>query len=218
MLPLAVLERAQSELTDWLGSGMSVLEVSHRGKDFVACAAAAEARMREVMAIPANYRVLFLQGGAMGQFAGIPMNLTAPGDVINVLHTGQWTKKAIAEAKRPAGQVLLLHAQRDHRRRRVLLRPRWRRGPTGGGHELDHPVATGRRRAVRPDLRRCTEEHGPCRPVRRHRPGRPRRARPRHHAVDLRLRADGRQRLDAQHPSTPRSSTPTPSPRIRGPG
>ncbi len=100
MLPLAVLERAQSELTDWLGSGMSVLEVSHRGKDFVACAAAAEARMREVMAIPANYRVLFLQGGAMGQFAGIPMNLTAPGDVINVLHTGQWTKKAISEAKR----------------------------------------------------------------------------------------------------------------------
>jgi len=100
MLPLAVLERAQSELTDWLGSGMSVLEVSHRGKDFVACAAAAEARLREVMGIPANYRVLFLQGGAMGQFAGIPMNLTAPGDVINVLHTGQWTKKAISEAKR----------------------------------------------------------------------------------------------------------------------
>ena len=100
MLPLAVLERAQSELTDWLGSGMSVLEVSHRGKDFVACAAAAEARMREVMGIPENYRVLFLQGGAFGQFSGIPMNLTAPGDRINVLHTGQWTKKAISEAKK----------------------------------------------------------------------------------------------------------------------
>jgi len=100
MLPLAVLERAKSELTDWLGSGMSVLEVSHRGKDFVACAATAEARMREVMGIGDNYRVLFIQGGAMGQFAGIPMNLSAPGDTINVLHTGQWTKKAISEAKR----------------------------------------------------------------------------------------------------------------------
>lgn len=100
MLPLAVLERARAELTDWLGSGMSVLEVSHRGQHFVACAATAEARLREVMGIPENYRVVFLQGGAYGQFSGVPMNLTQPGDLINVLHTGQWTAKAISEAKR----------------------------------------------------------------------------------------------------------------------
>ncbi len=100
MLPTVVLERAQSELTDWRGSGMSVMEVSHRGKAFVACAAEAEALMREVLGVPDGYSVLFLQGGATGQFAGIPMNLTSAGDVVDFLHTGQWSAKAIAEAKK----------------------------------------------------------------------------------------------------------------------
>ncbi len=98
MLPLAALESAQSELTDWQGSGMSVLEVSHRGKDFVACAAEAEALLREVMGVPDNYSVLFLQGGASGQFDAIPMNLTAEGQTVNFLNTGQWSAKAIKAA------------------------------------------------------------------------------------------------------------------------
>ncbi len=99
MLPLEVLEQASAEMTDWGGGGMSVLEVSHRGKPFVACATDAEAAMRRVMGIPDDYAVLFLQGGATGQFAAAPMNLTAPGDTIVAINTGAWSKKAIAEAK-----------------------------------------------------------------------------------------------------------------------
>ncbi|MDD3449324.1 MAG: aminotransferase class V-fold PLP-dependent enzyme, partial [Gammaproteobacteria bacterium] len=69
MLPEAVLERARTEMLDWQGSGMSVMEISHRGKEFMSIAAKAEADLRELMAIPANYKVLFLQGGASSQFA-----------------------------------------------------------------------------------------------------------------------------------------------------
>jgi len=104
-IPLEVLEQAQSELCDWQGSGMSVLEVSHRGKDFVARAAHAEELMRAVMGIPDNYRVLFLQGGATGQFAAVPMNLTAPGDTIALLNTGQWSNKALKAARAQGLQV-----------------------------------------------------------------------------------------------------------------
>lgn len=97
-LPLPVLEQAASELTSWGGSGMSILEVSHRGADFVACAADAEATLRRLLSVPDNYRVLFLQGGASAQFAGIPLNLTAPGDTVAYLNTGQWSAKAIKQA------------------------------------------------------------------------------------------------------------------------
>lgn len=100
MLPEPVLAQAQAELLDWNGSGMSVMEVSHRSKEFVACAAEAEATLREIMAIPANYRVLFLQGGAYGQFAAVPMNLAADGASADFLLTGDWSKKAVAEAKK----------------------------------------------------------------------------------------------------------------------
>lgn len=98
-LPVDVLAEAAAELTDWKSSGMSVMEVSHRGKDFVECAADAEATLRSLMGVPENYKVLLLQGGASAQFAAIPMNLTAPGDVVSYLNTGQWSKKAIGEAK-----------------------------------------------------------------------------------------------------------------------
>ena len=74
-LPEAVLQQAQSELLDWHGAGMSVMEMSHRGKAFMSIAAEAEADLRELMQIPDNYKVLFLQGGASSQFAMIPMNL-----------------------------------------------------------------------------------------------------------------------------------------------
>ncbi|MDR1712008.1 MAG: 3-phosphoserine/phosphohydroxythreonine transaminase [Propionibacteriaceae bacterium] len=105
MLPVDVLELAKAELTDWRSSGMSVLEVSHRGKDFVACAAEAEELLRQVMGIPADYRVLFLQGGASGQFDAIPLNLTAPGDTVDFFNTGSWSKKAIAASKRQGLKV-----------------------------------------------------------------------------------------------------------------
>ncbi|MFZ1411880.1 MAG: 3-phosphoserine/phosphohydroxythreonine transaminase [Micropruina sp.] len=102
MLPQPVLEQARDEMLDWDGSGMSVMEVSHRGKAFVACAAQAEARMRAVLGVPDNYRVLFLQGGAFGQFAAIPLNLAQAGRPVEFLNTGQWSAKAIAEARRYA--------------------------------------------------------------------------------------------------------------------
>jgi len=99
-LPLEVLEQAREELTDWHGTGMSVMEVSHRSKAFVAVAEEAESLLRSLLAVPAGYAVLFLQGGASGQFAAIPMNLTAPGAVADYVNTGAWSKKAIGEAKR----------------------------------------------------------------------------------------------------------------------
>jgi phosphoserine aminotransferase len=108
MLPTDVLEAAASELTDWQGSGMSVMEVSHRGKDFVAAAAETESLLREVMGVPEYYKVLFLQGGASGQFDAIPMNLTAPGATANFLNTGQWSAKAIKAARTQALEVAVL--------------------------------------------------------------------------------------------------------------
>jgi phosphoserine aminotransferase len=103
MLPKAVLEQAQAELCDWGNSGMSIMEMSHRGKEFVSVAEKAEADLREVMAIPDDYKVLFLQGGASSQFAMVPMNLMTQGKA-DYINTGMWSKKAIAEAKR-YGQV-----------------------------------------------------------------------------------------------------------------
>ena len=75
MLPVEVLQRAQQEILDWNGSGMSVMEMSHRGKEFMSIAEKAEADFRELLAIPSDYAVLFLQGGASAQFAMVPMNL-----------------------------------------------------------------------------------------------------------------------------------------------
>jgi len=100
MLPQEVLEQARDEMLDWQGGGTSVMEVSHRGKEFMACAAEAEADLRDLLAIPGNYRVLFMQGGAAAQFAIVPMNLAAPGGVSDYLNTGHWSRKALAEAQR----------------------------------------------------------------------------------------------------------------------
>jgi phosphoserine aminotransferase len=99
-LPLEVLEQARDEMTDWQNSGMSVMEVSHRSKAFVAVAQQAEADLRELMGIPENYKVLFLQGGATGQFAAIPLNLTTPDSLVELVNTGAWSKKAISEARK----------------------------------------------------------------------------------------------------------------------
>jgi phosphoserine aminotransferase len=98
VLPKSVLLRAQQELPDWHGTGMSVMEMSHRGSDFVQIAEHAEARLRELMAVPDDYRVLFLQGGATGQFAAVPMNLSAQEAAADYVITGMWGKRAHGEA------------------------------------------------------------------------------------------------------------------------
>lgn len=102
-LPTAVLERARDELLDYQGRGLSVMEMSHRSDEFVAIAETAERDLRELLAIPDNYRVLFLQGGASMQFAMLPYNLLGHGGTPNYLYTGIWGKKAIAEARHLAG-------------------------------------------------------------------------------------------------------------------
>jgi len=99
-LPEAVLKEVQSELLEWNGAGASVMEVSHRGKPFMAAAAKAEQDLRDLMGIPDNYKVLFLQGGATTQFSAIPLNLKFLGGKADYAHTGHWSKKAIADAKR----------------------------------------------------------------------------------------------------------------------
>ena len=102
MLPEAVLQQAREEMLDWQGSGMSVMEMSHRGKEFMTIAAQAEADLRSLLGVPENYKVLFLQGGASSQFSMVPMNLTRGNRKVDYINTGSWSKKVIAEAKRYA--------------------------------------------------------------------------------------------------------------------
>ncbi len=102
MLPEPVLRQAREEMLDWNGSGMCVAEMSHRGKEFVSIAEQAEADLRELLDIPDDYRVLFLQGGASSQFAMVPLNLLRGVGTADYLNTGSWSKKAIAEARRYA--------------------------------------------------------------------------------------------------------------------
>ena len=97
-LPLAVLERARDELVDWRGSGMSVMEMSHRGKEFIGIAEKAEHDLRDLLGIPPEYKVLFLQGGATAQFAMVPINLLRGRTTADYISTGEWSKKAIKEA------------------------------------------------------------------------------------------------------------------------
>ena len=100
VLPKAVLEQARDELLDWHGTGMSVMEMSHRSKEYLSIAEQAEADLRELLSIPDNYRVLFLQGGATSQFCMVPMNLLRGKQQADYVNSGAWSKKAIAEAQR----------------------------------------------------------------------------------------------------------------------
>jgi len=99
-LPEPVLRQAADEMLDWHGSGMSVMEMSHRGKEYIGIQAEAEADLRELLAIPANYKVVFLQGGAIGQNAFVPMNLLRGKTSADYVNTGEWSKKSIKEAKK----------------------------------------------------------------------------------------------------------------------
>jgi phosphoserine aminotransferase len=99
VLPEEVLARAGDEMLDWRGTGMCVMEMSHRGKEFMSIAAEAEKDLRELLAVPSNYKVLFLQGGATLQFAQIPMNLLDGKGNADYVVTGEWSKKAVKEAQ-----------------------------------------------------------------------------------------------------------------------
>jgi len=124
MLPETVLEQAKTELLDWRGAGMSVMEMSHRGKEFVSIAEQAEADLRELLMIPKDYKVLFLQGGATSQFAMIPMNLLRGKMKADYLNTGIWSEKAIAEAKRYC-QVNVVATGKDKKFTTVPERNSW---------------------------------------------------------------------------------------------
>ena len=100
MLPVEVLERAQKEMVEYGSAGMSVMEMSHRSKDYEAIIQGAEALVRELMHVPDNYKVLFLQGGGSSQFTMIPMNLANKNKKCDIVITGQWAKKACQEAER----------------------------------------------------------------------------------------------------------------------
>src|SRR6266478_5736530 len=100
VLPEPVLREAAAEMLDWHGSGMSVMEMSHRGKEFIGIADKAQADLRALLAIPSNYKVLFLQGGAIAENAIIPMNLLQGRTTADYINTGEWSKKSIKEAKK----------------------------------------------------------------------------------------------------------------------
>ncbi|MBK6472681.1 MAG: 3-phosphoserine/phosphohydroxythreonine transaminase [Betaproteobacteria bacterium] len=99
-LPEPVLRQAADEMLDWHGSGMSVMEMSHRGKEFIAIADEAEALFRELLAVPANYKVLFMQGGAIAENAIVPMNLLRGHASADYIDTGEWSKKSLKEAQK----------------------------------------------------------------------------------------------------------------------
>ncbi|WP_049622826.1 3-phosphoserine/phosphohydroxythreonine transaminase [Frateuria defendens] len=136
-LPLAVLERAQRELLDWGGSGSSVMEQSHRGKRFIAMAEQAEADLRELLAVPEDYAVLFLQGGATQHFAQIPMNLAGQGERADYVITGHWSEKAASEAA-PYVKVNIAASNRADDYRQVPARDGWQLDP---GAAYVHVVA-----------------------------------------------------------------------------
>jgi len=128
VLPREVLEQARDELIDWHGCGMSVMEMSHRGKEYMSIQAQAEADLRELMGIPANYKVLFLQGGASSQFAMVPMNLLRGKASADYLNTGEWSKKAIKEAKK-FGQVNVVASAEDKKFTYAPTQDAWKLDP-----------------------------------------------------------------------------------------
>jgi len=125
VLPRQVLETARDEMLDWHGSGMSVMEMSHRGKEFIAIHAQAEAGLRELLAIPQNYKVLFLQGGAIAENAVVPMNLLRGRSAADYINTGEWSKKSIKEAKKYC-HVNVAASSEDRNFSYVPPREKWR--------------------------------------------------------------------------------------------
>jgi phosphoserine aminotransferase len=153
VLPREVLEQARDELVNWQGCGMSVMEMSHRGKEYMGIQAQAEADLRELMGIPVNYKVLFVQGGASSQFAMVPMNLLRGKASADYLNTGEWSKKAIKEAKK-YGAVNVVASSEDKNFSYAPAQDAWKLDPdaayvhytpneTIGGVEIFWTPATG---------------------------------------------------------------------------
>lgn len=111
-LPLEVLEKAQKEIVDYRGTGMSVMEMSHRSSDYMAIFNGARENLKKLMAVPDNYEIMFLHGGASSQFAMVPLNLFSKSHKADYINTGLWSKKAIAEAKR-YGRVNVVASSED---------------------------------------------------------------------------------------------------------
>jgi len=128
VLPEPVLQQAAAEMLDWHGSGMSVMEMSHRGKEFIGIAAKAEADLRALLAIPVNYKVLFLQGGAIAENAIVPMNLLGGRSSADFVNTGEWSKKTIKEAKKYC-TVNIAASSEDAKFTYVPARETWRLDP-----------------------------------------------------------------------------------------
>jgi phosphoserine aminotransferase len=128
VLPKEVLQRAAAEMLDWHGSGMSVMEMSHRGPEFISIAEKAEADLRQLLAIGDDYEVLFLQGGAIGENAFVPMNLLGEKKVIDFVNSGEWSKKSIKEAKKYA-QVNVAASGEDRNFSYVPARETWKLSP-----------------------------------------------------------------------------------------
>lgn len=128
-LPQAVLKQAQAELLNWNGQGTSVMEVSHRGKPFIAVAEKAEADLRTLMAIPNNYKVLFMQGGGRGQFFSVPLNLAKRGNLAQHLVSGQWSKIAVKEAAKYMQSEALAENYERHGKVRVADQSMWQVNP-----------------------------------------------------------------------------------------
>jgi phosphoserine aminotransferase len=128
VLPDVVLQQAAAEMLDWHGSGMSVMEMSHRGKEFISIADKAEADLRALLAIPANHQVLFLQGGAIAENAIVPMNLLQGRSVADYVNTGEWSKKSLKEAKKYCTVNIAASAE-DRQFTYVPARETWRLTP-----------------------------------------------------------------------------------------
>ena len=131
VLPEAVLGQAAAEMLDWHGSGMSVMEMSHRGKEFISIHAEAERDLRELLAVPANYKVLFLQGGAIAENAIVPMNLLRGRSVADYVNTGEWSKKSIKEAKKYC-TVNVAASSEDKQFTYIPPRESWKLSPDAG--------------------------------------------------------------------------------------
>ncbi len=131
VLPETVLQQAAAEMLDWHGSGMSVMEMSHRGKEFISIHADAEKDLRELLAVPANYKVLFLQGGAIAENAIVPMNLLRGRSVADYVNTGEWSKKSIKEAKKYCN-VNVAASSEDRKFTYIPPQQSWKLSPEAG--------------------------------------------------------------------------------------
>jgi phosphoserine aminotransferase len=128
VLPEEVLRRAQEEMLDWHGTGMSVMEMSHRGPEFGEILTRAEADLREILAVPSNYRILFMQGGALAENAIVPLNLLGEQGLADYVDTGIWSQKSITEASR-YGEVVVVASGKSSGYTRIPPESEWRRSP-----------------------------------------------------------------------------------------